>query len=172
MEQKDRLRRFTFNLHDWDVKGITKENLIEQFTNGWAVDYMIVGEELTPTGDTPHLQGYVEFRNPATWEQVRERFIAVCGYVSDLQQSKGDAKSNQLYCKKADKYLEYGSFTEKVLFDDIAVNVVKQLDEGVPLLMILKNNNAYAQYIVKNFTQLQKIESSIIADRYFEINEK
>jgi hypothetical protein len=73
MENKDRLRRFTFNLHDWDIKGITKENLIEHFTNGWAVDYMIVGEELTPTGNTPHLQGYIEFRHPATWEQVRER---------------------------------------------------------------------------------------------------
>ena len=169
MELKDRLRRFTFNLHHWKEKGLNKEKIIEEFTNNWAIDYMILGEELTPTGNTEHLQGYIEFHNPATWEQVKFRFMVVCGYVSDLQQSKGDAKSNQLYCMKSNNYLEYGKFTEKVKVDDIAVNVVKLLEESQSLIYILKNNSAYAQYIVKNFTQLQKIETALISDRYNEL---
>jgi hypothetical protein len=166
---KDRIRRFTFNIHHWKDNGIDKDTVIHLFTQAYAIDYMIIGEELTTENEVPHLQGYIEFANPATWEQVRERFIAIVGYVSDLQASKGDAKSNQLYCSKAGQFTEYGSFTEKVKVDDQAVNVVKLLHEGQRLMAILVNNPAYSQYIVKNFTQLQKVESALITERNLEL---
>ena len=165
MENKNRVRRFSFNLHHNLEKQITLEKIINDFTNGWNIDYMIVGQEKTKENEVDHLQGYIEFTNPSTWEQVRERFIGLYGYVSDLQISIGDAESNFRYCSKSGDYKEYGSRTIKIKQDDIAVNVITLMRSGLDLITIMAENKNYCSYIIRNYRNLQVIEKEIRYER-------
>jgi hypothetical protein len=168
----ERVRRFTFNIHNYQDKGYTHEKLIQEFSNSWKIDYMVVGQEITQENQIPHLQGYIEFTSPATWEQVRERFISTIGYVSDLQISKADAESNFKYCTKSNDYKEYGNRSLKVHIEDIAVNVIALLLQGYSLPEVMINNKNYTHYIVRNYPNLLKISMDLYSSKKIELEDK
>ena len=168
----ERIRRFTFNIHNYQEKGYSHEKLIQVITNSWKVDYMVVGQEITKDNNIPHLQGYIEFSSPATWEQVRERFISTIGYISDLQVSKADAESNFKYCTKSNDYKEYGTRSIKVHQEDIAVNVIQLLTQGNSLAEIMLNNKTYTNYIIRNYPNLMKIQLDLHVGGKINIDEK
>ncbi len=168
----ERVRRFSFNIHNYQEKGYSHERLLQEFTNSWKIDYMIVGQEITEENKVQHLQGYVEFSSPCTWEQVRERFISTIGYVSDLQVSKGDAESNFKYCSKSNDYKEYGTRSLRVNNEDIAVNVISLITQGYLLAEIMINNKNYTHYIVKNYPNLFKIQLDLHTARKIKMDDK
>lgn len=168
----ERVRRFSFNIHNYQDKGYSHERLIQEFTNSWKIDYMIVGQELTNDNKIPHLQGYVEFSSPTTWEQVRERFISTIGYVSDLQVSKADAESNFKYCTKSNDYREYGTKSLRINTEDIAVNVIALITQGYSLPEIMLNNKNYTNYIIRNYPNLFKIQLDLHNQRKINVEDK
>jgi hypothetical protein len=168
----ERVRRFSFNIHNYQEKGYTHEKLIQEFTNSWKIDYMVVGQEITNENKIPHLQGYIEFSSPTTWQQVKERFNSTIGYVSDLQVSKADAESNFKYCTKSNDYKEYGSKSLKIHTEDIAVNVIALITQGYSLPEIMLNNKLYTNYIVRNYPNLFKIQLDLHNAKKVNIDEK
>jgi hypothetical protein len=168
----ERVRRFSFNIHNYQEKEYSHERLISEFTNSWKIDYMVVGEEITEENKIPHLQGYVEFSSPATWEQVRERFISTIGYVSDLQVSKADAESNFKYCTKSNNFKEYGNKSLRLNTDDISVNIIALLTQGYSLPEIMINNKLYTNYIVRNYPNLFKIQLDLHNQRKINVDDK
>lgn len=165
MEDKQRIRRFSFNMHHNIEKGITLEKFISDFSNGWNCDYIIVGQEKTEENNIDHIQGYIEFTNATTWEQCRQRFISLYGYVSEIKKSIADAESNFKYCSKSGNFLEYGSRTIRLKMEDVAINVVSLLRSGMDLLSIMVDNKSYTQWIIKNYKNLQAIEKEIRYER-------
>jgi hypothetical protein len=165
MENKNRVRRFTFNLHYNLEKGITLDRIIHDFSNGWNIDYMVVGQENTNEKNINHIQGYIEFVNATTWDQCRERFISLYGFVSDLQVSKADQESNYNYCSKSGNFKEYGTRSIKLRIDDVAVNVITLLRNGITLVDIMTENKGYSMFIIKNYRNLQVIEKEIKYER-------
>jgi hypothetical protein len=168
----ERVRRFSFNIHSYKEKGYSAERLVKEFTDSWKIDYMIVGEEQTKENQIDHLQGYVEFSSPTTWEQVRERFLSTIGYVSDLQISKGDSESNFKYCSKSGAYKEYGSRSLILKVEDISVNVIALLMQGYSLVEIMVNNKNYTNYIIKNYPNLFKIQLDLYNQRKINVEDK
>jgi hypothetical protein len=171
MEKKDktdRNRRFTFNVHNYQEKGYSSQKLLEEFTNSWKVDYMIVGEEITEENKIPHLQGYIEFSNATTWEQVRHRFISTIGYVSDLALSKADGLSNQKYCSKGNNVVEYGILNKRQAVEDTSSNVISLITQGYDLIEIMAMNKLLCPYIIRNYTNLFKIYTDIRSSRKIE----
>lgn len=168
----ERVRRFSFNIHNYQEKGYTAERLVKEFSDSWKIDYMIVGQEITQENQIHHLQGYVEFSSPTTWEQVRQRFVSTIGYVSDLQISKGDGESNYKYCSKSGTYTEYGSRSIIIKTDDIAVNVVSLLTQGYLLTEIMLNNKNYTHYIIRNYPNLFKIQLDLHTNRKVNVDDK
>jgi hypothetical protein len=156
----ERIRRFSFNIHNYKQKDYSSQKLVNEFTNGWKIDYMIVGEEVTENG-IEHLQGYVEFANATTWEQVRQRFISTIGYVSDLKKSIADGLSNQKYCSKGQNVIEYGVLNKRTAVEDLASNIISLLSQGLSLLEIMATNKLLCPYIIRNYTNLFKIYTDI-----------
>lgn len=154
----ERVRRYSFNIHNYQEKGYSAQRLVKEFSDAWKIDYMIVGEEITQENQIKHLQGYVEFSSPTTWEQVRQRFVSTIGYVSDLQVSKGDGESNFKYCSKSGTYTEYGSRSQNIKTEDIAINVIQLLTQGYSLSEIMINNKNYTHYVIRNYPNLFKIQ--------------
>lgn len=65
--------------------------------------YLIVGREIGEQG-TPHLQGYVAFRDAISFENARRRLVR-----AHITVALGDALSNFEYCSKSGSFLERGS---------------------------------------------------------------
>jgi len=168
----ERVRRFSFNIHNYQDSGYSHEKLVKVFTDSWKIDYMVVGQEITNENKVPHLQGYVEFSSPATWEQVRERFIATIGHVSDLQKSIADAESNYKYCTKHNDFKEYGTRSIKIHQDDLATNIVALLCQGYSLSEIMLKNKIYTHYIVRNYPNLFKLQLDLHQQGRINIDEK
>jgi len=72
------------------------------FALGWDCRYIVCGKEVGETG-TPHLQGYVCFKDAKT-------LTSVSTYLSRayLAVARGDSKENFEYCTKDGDYFEYG----------------------------------------------------------------
>lgn len=72
--------------------------------------YICYGEELTPSTNKFHFQGYLELNAPA-------RISAVKKYLKDnsvhLEKAKGTKEQNIQYCRKDGKFFEYENGLEK-----------------------------------------------------------
>jgi len=67
---------------------------------------MIYGKEVGESG-TPHLQGYVEYKNPRDMTAVKK----MLGSRVHLEKAMGTAKQASDYCKKEGKYTERGTMS-------------------------------------------------------------
>lgn len=65
--------------------------------------YLICGREVCPTTGTRHLQGYIYFKNPRSFNGVRE----ICDRAH-WQKAKGNSEQNREYCTKEGDYFESG----------------------------------------------------------------
>lgn len=70
---------------------------------GLDCEYIIFGYETAPSTGTPHLQGYVYFRNARSKARVRK---LVGGHVI---KADGSPKENQVYCSKGGLFEERGT---------------------------------------------------------------
>nr|QUS52591.1 replication protein [Mute swan feces associated circular virus 3] len=86
-------RKWCFTLNNWNPK--EKTTLLQTFTK--KAKYYVIGEEVGEKG-TPHLQGYVEFKNPValtTMKRINTRM--------HLEKGKGSREENLEYCSKDGK---------------------------------------------------------------------
>lgn len=74
----------------------------EYLQNVLDSDYLVYGRETSSTG-TPHLQGYLYFKNPRSGKTVGK-------YRKwHTEPAKADALANGAYCKKGDNWFEKGT---------------------------------------------------------------
>lgn len=99
MSGKARSYCFTLNNYTED-----EENAI----HGIDCKYLIVGREVGENG-TPHLQGYVSFDNPRSFNSVRK----LCGGRAHLERANGGPASNREYCSKGNDFFEKGTLPEE-----------------------------------------------------------
>ena len=86
-----RSRRWCFTFNNW-----TKAD-IDRMTLAFTIDgckYYIVGEEVSASG-TPHLQGYVEWKNKKSLKQMKTIIPK-----AHFEHAKGSKQENYLYCSK------------------------------------------------------------------------
>lgn len=88
-------KRFTIVLNNYTDQDI------EHIITSWPtiVQFYILGREVAPTTNTPHLQGYVEFGSRKTLSSAK----TLLGFSRlHLDFSKGTAQDNVKYCSKED----------------------------------------------------------------------
>lgn len=115
-QKETRTRRWCFTINNPTE---TAKDFVKGLERRWSVRYAVVGEEVAPSTETPHLQGYVEFESPATFKQMKARLEG-----AHLEESKGSAKQNRTYCTKGGKFYEVGNLTQRVQSADESVEVV------------------------------------------------
>lgn len=85
---KSKKRRYAFTLNnytddDWNKLPINFKDAL-----------YIFGKEVGESG-TPHIQGYIEYANPRSFEKIKDLLPK-----AHIESAKGDRKSNYLYCSK------------------------------------------------------------------------
>lgn len=146
MTQRSRAWTFTLNNYNEDDIEMIK-NLIKEG------DYLIMGKEIGEKKKTPHLQGYVHFKNARTFDALQKKMKR-----AHIEKAYGDAKQNRVYCTKCgDDYIEIGELPIAGKRTDIET-VKEMLTQGSSM-----------REIVEEATSFQGIR---FAEKYLSYNEK
>ncbi|ADU76999.1 Rep protein [bat associated cyclovirus 5] len=95
------LRRFVFTWNNYNADDIEK---VVKFIKE-KCKYGIVGEEIAPTTNTPHLQGFCNLKTPMRFKSIKTHLHTNI----HIEKAKGTDLQNQEYCKKGNKWIEEGT---------------------------------------------------------------
>jgi hypothetical protein len=121
-------------------------------------EYLIVGKEVGENG-TPHLQGYIYFKNPRTMGGVKK----LLGNKVHLEISRGSAKDNKIYCSKEGDFFEKGDMPQQGERTDL-IEIKKNIEEGKKTVdeITMENPTIYHQY----GRTLEKIEDIAMRNKF------
>jgi len=100
MGRSEHWRRFCFT---WNNYPADAEALLRRFYDEKTPAYMIVGKEVGESG-TPHLQGYIHLKERMSFKRLKSFFPTM-----HLEQAKGNAEQNKIYCSKDQNFFEMGT---------------------------------------------------------------
>jgi len=140
--ETSRARSWCFTLNNPDEN----EVLLPQ---SWPCDnynYLVYQLETGEAG-TPHLQGYISFKNPVRFAEFRKYFIDARAHVAV---AKGTASQNRVYCTKEEGRLdgpwEFGILPEQGKRSDL-LQVKEKMDDGATLKEISQEHfSSFVRY--------------------------
>jgi hypothetical protein len=157
--QEKRIRRWVLTLNN---PTLSKEQYLDHIQKQEVI-YAIVAQEYGDDKKTKHLQCYIEYKNPATFSQMKERFP-----LAHIEQAIAHGSRNRTYCIKQNDFCEFGIVADpKMSVDEIAYDVVSYLKQGFDLLKIIELCPQYTQYIIRNWRALSDIKTEITLKRDF-----
>nr|QUS52598.1 replication protein A [Mute swan feces associated circular virus 5] len=92
---------FTYNNYPDELN---TDDPLDTWLHGLGGLYAVAGREISPTTQTPHLQGYVRWKNPRSITTVRA-LLTGC----HVEPAKGTPVQCRTYCIKDQKYRECGT---------------------------------------------------------------
>ena len=152
-ENNTRTRRWVFTLNN--PTGEIKE-FIETLTSRVALRYVVIGKEFAPTTGTLHWQGFVEFENPATFNQVKKRIEG-----AHVEPAKGSNRQNRDYCTKCNDFVEHGTLLTRVQTSEQASEVVQLIIDGMSPSEIAVKYQALSAYVVNHYRALRDMYDDI-----------
>lgn len=142
-----RTRRWVFTLNNPEV---TKEELLKSLQERASVRYAIIGHEVGELKGTEHLQGFIEFENAATFEQMKARLQR-----AHIEPALGSNRQNRAYCAKGGDFVEVGTLVARVQTSQEAQEVVRLIvEEGYSPIAIAVEYQEFSAYIVNHFNAL------------------
>lgn len=153
-----RIRKWCLTVFNTQGREYTKQSLCDILTTS-ETHYICIGEELTPTTSEIHFHIYVEYVNAKSFEQIKKLIPS-----AHIEIARGSANQNKIYISKVDSnVLEYGKpTTQRLCSEDVANSLINVMFEtGESLINIAISYPQFSDYIIKNFTNLSKIEMQI-----------
>lgn len=102
-------------------------------------NYLIVGKEKGELG-TPHLQGYLHFKNPRYFNGVKALLPNEC----HIEPAKGSPKQNHDYCSKDGDFIEIGTLPQQgkrtdleKIAQDLSTKSIEEVTEENPGFALL-----------------------------------
>lgn len=89
-------------------------------------EYVIIGKELCPSTNQPHLQGYVSFKRKCRFAQAKSRIDS----QAHIEPAKGTPRQNFEYCSKSGDYWQSGEMPRYGRGSDIKSNNRKEASEA------------------------------------------
>jgi hypothetical protein len=99
--------------------------------------YLCVGREVGESG-TPHLQGYIYFDNPRSFNSVKK----LLGTRTHIEIAKGSSLQASNYCKKDGNFLEKGEIPQQGQRSDIQT-VRDAINAGQGMRQIVETATSY-----------------------------
>lgn len=109
--------------------------------------YLIVGKEIAPTTGTPHLQGYIVWKNAKSEEATRKLLPR-----SRIAIAKGTPQENYNYCSKGGEYFEEGTKPSQGKRNDLH-KIKEAISEGMNI------RNLIEEEVISNFQGLKMAEA-------------
>lgn len=147
-----RSRSYCFTINNY-----TEEHIVHLGELAIECEYLVYGKEIAPTTGTPHLQGYIHFKNQKELTAVIKK---IPGHV---EPAKGNTQQNRDYCIKGGDYTEYGTMPKQGKRTDIE-EIAENIREGRTTAegVALSNPLMYHKY----GRTLHKVEDIILRTKY------
>lgn len=94
-----RSRNWCFTLNNYTDEEVESVREVVKDTK-----YLVFGYEVAPETGTPHLQGYIQFKNEKSFKQVKKMLPD----RTHFEACKGSAVQNYKYCTKGENFEEFG----------------------------------------------------------------
>lgn len=147
MDKNERQRKWCVTLFS---DTMSAKEWCEAVCKSAATRYVVCGEEVAPTTGKRHLQAFVEFRNAATFEQVKARLDP----QSHVEAAVGSLAQNRAYCTKCGNYYEVGEPFERISVGEEAKVIALEVAKGRNPLEVLGEHPDNAAFIVNHFNSL------------------
>ena len=105
-----RLRNACFTINNPTV---TREALCSDLVTSGLITYVVIGSEIGESG-TPHLQGYVEFKDKVGFDKVHSMLLN-----GHIEARKGSAQQASAYCMKDGQFDQWGKLSKQGARTDI-----------------------------------------------------
>lgn len=129
---------------------------IESLTSNVATRYIVIGKEFAPTTGTVHWQGFVEWENAATFNQMKQRIEG-----AHIEPAKGSNSQNRAYCTKGSDFVEYGTLFTRVQASEQASEVVQLIVGGMSPSEIAAKYQALSGYVVNHYRALRDMYNDL-----------
>lgn len=129
-----RTRNWTWTLNnytDGDIKVWSEPDT--------QIRYMVFGRETCPTTGTPHLQGFVIFHNPKTFNQTKAFF----GDRFHIEKTQGTVPENIAYCTKDEDFVEVGDRPQTQGARTDLLEIREMIKEGKTMEDIVEKCTSY-----------------------------
>lgn len=106
--------------------------------------YAIFGEEICPKTKKTHWQSYIEFDKPVRMSYVKKIFNDKTIHLEPKMGTREEARD---YCKKNNKFTEYGKWTKGQGHRSDLDNIIDEMKKGKKLTEIMiEHPKTYCQY--------------------------
>lgn len=109
------------------------EDWIKKLENISNMKYVVGGAEICPTTLKPHIQGYIEFNSPTTWDELKTLGM---GNIAPRISTSEKASA---YCKKDGKFVEFGQNSQQGKRSDLE-NACDLIKCGASMRKIAEEN--------------------------------
>ncbi|ARO38302.1 replicase [Circovirus sp.] len=125
------VRRFVFTWNNYTETDYTKAcDFITKFCK-----YGIVGKELSPTTEMPHLQGFASLAKPMRFSTIKKHL----DNRIHIEKANGSDEDNQKYCSKAGQFFESGVPQSQGKRNDLAA-VVDTISNGADIESVARTH--------------------------------
>lgn len=147
----ERIRNWCFTLNNYTEDEVTSvETVLEN------AEYGIFGKEVGEQG-TPHLQGFVRFRNAKTFSAVKRMFPE----RTHFERARGTDLQNKQYCSKQGDYKEWGTLSGQGKRTDLqdmrkiieATGSIRKVIEEATSIQAVRCAETLAKYIEPSRTE-------------------
>lgn len=131
---KTRSMGWVFTLNNYTPEDVER---LKALATDCSVRYCCFGKELSPTTNTPHLQGYIFYHSQRFFNGVKSHLGSRC-YVAT---AKADSLSNKHYCEKDGDFTEFGDrpktqsekgASSKAVWDEIYKAAAEKRYDDIP----------------------------------------
>lgn len=147
-------------------KDLTLEELKNKILKKGNVEYLILGFEIGEQEHTPHIQGYVKFTNPISFDSFHKIFKNDDGTLGWIKEANGSDLKNQEYCSKQGNYLEYGTPKEDEDHkEDLYNQLVEDIINEFPFIELCRKYSKYVCFHYRDFKQLYQDINNLNRDK-------
>ncbi len=140
-----RARGWCFTIHECGKENLDKINSIE-------CEYIIVGDEITPTTKKQHWQGFLYFKNARSFNSIKN----ILPYGTHIEHAIASAEKNKRYCSKEAVLFEKGNIPFQGKRNDITL-MIECVEDGANMRELMKTS--------ANFQSVRIAEKALL---YFE----
>lgn len=138
-------RSYCMTIHNWTQNHV--DDLKQE-----KYKYIIIGNEICPTTNRPHLQLYIQFPNARAWTAIKKSYP-----TAHIEVAGGTPTQNKLYCSK-----------EKILYEDGTLPRPGNRSDIEVCRDIVQSTNSMRE-VVNNASSIQGVR---IAEIWLKYNEK
>ena len=137
-------------------KDLTLEQLVSNITKRYQIKYCVLANEIGKEKGTPHIQGFISFKNCIQYNSVKSLFNNQA-YCEEMKENS-NPYANEVYCKKDGNYVEYGippsSLFNKTSEEQNDNEIIKDIIAGTSFIELCLKYPKYIKYHYRNFKEL------------------